>query len=100
MIRERLLFAARCVDVALFAAGVAYVVLWGWPSTGWGWFWLSGAFLPLISWGLWRLVKSRLDARAARKTMAYRRQKFGGFIAVPGARDGKRAVLPVDRPDA
>lgn len=96
---RRLAFVARCVDAALFAVGLAYVALWGWPSTFWGWSWLSSAVLPLISWLVWRAVKPLIDARRARQTMAYRRKKFGGFIAVPRPGPDGREVLPVRRPD-
>lgn len=94
----RLAFIARCVDVALFASGLAYVALWGWPRTFWGWTWLSCAVLPLISWLVWLAVKPLIDARRARRTMAYRRAKFGGFIAMPRRGQNGREVKPVDRP--
>lgn len=65
------------------------------------WLWLAFALvgpLPLV-W-LWRWHVARRNARRVRDTMAYRRQKFGGFVAVPGVGpDGQRKVLPVARPD-
>jgi hypothetical protein len=92
------MFIARCVDAALFAAGVTAVIIWGWPSTFWGWSWLSSALLPLASWIVWRSIKRRLDDRAARRTMEYRRAKFGGFVNVPQRQRVER--LQGERTDA
>lgn len=84
----------RAFDTAMFATGAAYVLWWGWPSTIWGWGWLLSAVLPLTSWFVWGRIRAFTDARAVRRTMAYRRQKFGGFVSVPG----ERRPIPVERP--
>ncbi|MEJ7831306.1 MAG: hypothetical protein WKF79_00185 [Nocardioides sp.] len=63
------------------------------------WLWLAFALfgpLPLV-WA-WRWRQALLSARNVRETMEYRREKFGGFVSLPRAKDGKREVLQVERP--
>lgn len=97
--RERLIKLARGIDAGLFAGGVAFVARWGWPSTFWGWSWLLSAVLPFVSWVAWHSIKGRIETRRVRQTMAYRREKFGGFVTLPRAKDGRRVVAPVERQD-
>lgn len=56
--------------------------------------WVFAIFgpVPLVwCWHRWRAWRS---ARNVRETLAYRREKFGGFISEPG----KREPTPLDRP--
>lgn len=66
------------------------------------WAWLAFALfgpLPLVwIYRLWKLRRDRLRAEAI---MAYRREKFGGFVAALGVdEEGKRVRVakPLDRP--
>lgn len=97
--RERLIRAARAFDAALFVAALTAVLLWGWPSTAWGQLWVVGSALPFVAWCLWAVWRRWRDARVYRETLAYRRAKFGGFATTREVRDGKRVVVPLERPD-
>lgn len=94
MTLQRIAYIARCIDVALFAVGVASVVLWGWPTSWWGWTWLSSALLPAVALVVWALVRRFREPRLVRATMEYRRQKFGGFVKVPGDREPRTLRRP------
>lgn len=95
----RLLHLLRALDVAVFAAGLVALWLWGWPTSWWGWGLLGSALLPLPAALAYLWWHKRRQARLVRLTMAYRRQKFGGFVVLP-RRDpatGQRKVLPLHR---
>jgi hypothetical protein len=63
------------------------------------WLWLAFAtFGPLPLVWAYRRWKAERDARMVRQMMAERRAKFGGFVALPRAKDGRREVMPVERP--
>lgn len=67
------------------------------PTTAAAWAWLAFALfgpLPLV-W-MFRLWKLRRDRKRAEAVMAYRREKFGGFIST--TEGGKRVSKPLDRP--
>lgn len=61
------------------------------------WAWLAFALfgpLPLV-W-MFKLWIARRDRRRVDQIMAYRREKFGGFVTT--TEKGKRVSKPLDRP--
>jgi hypothetical protein len=90
---------ALAFDVALFMAGLTAVAVWGWPETLWDWSWLAAAFLPLLSRPVIRAWHNWRGRRIAAQIKAHRREKFGGFVVVPGVGpDGKRKMIRLDVP--